>query len=43
MHTILKVTQKPTDSALVLAYEHIVTQIKNTTDITCSNIVVKTL
>ena len=35
MHTKLTVTHKPTDSALVLPYERIVTQNKNDADVIC--------
>ena len=37
LHTFMHkvATQQPTDSALVTAYEHIVTQVTNITDVRC--------
>ena len=40
---MIKATQEPTDSAWVLAYEHIVTQIKNNIHIIYLNVVGKAL
>ena len=42
-NVMIKATQEPTGSALVLAYEHIVTQIKSNTGILYLHVVGKTL